>query len=85
MPRAPHTVADAHRETGLHVRTIQRYCRERRVAHCRTPGGRIRFTNEQLEQLVATCNPVERYPEVHAPNPAFDDGLCVVTPITRTA
>jgi hypothetical protein len=82
---AKHTAQDAARAVGVHVRTIQNWCDldAPKVAHCRTPGGRIRFTDEQLAALVEAHAVREVHPGAEARNPRFNAGLRVVTPITK--
>lgn len=72
----------AHR-LGVNPRTVQRWCRDRRVEHCRTPTGRIRFTPEQADAAAEAMLrvPVERHAGVEVPNPLFDSMRASVVPI----
>lgn len=66
----PSQVAQLHPHLGT-ARTIQRWAREERVTHHRTPGGHIRFAPQHVDALLE-CIPKREYrPEVNAPNPDY--------------
>lgn len=65
-------------------RTVQRWCRERRVPHVRV-GRSIRFTAEQLQEIEAAYTlEVREQVDVSAPNPAFRP-YAVVVPMKRSS
>lgn len=78
-------LSEAAARAHVHKRTLQRWCRERLVEHCRTAGGHFRFTEEQVSKIVERVTVVEHYPEVDTPNPWRTAELEVVVPIGRRA
>lgn len=68
MIAAPHTTEDVAAALNVSPRTVQRWCRDRRVEHCRTVTGRVRFTDDQLARLVETAAARVVHREVLTPN-----------------
>jgi excisionase family DNA binding protein len=71
--------------TGHTTRTVQRWCRERRIPHVRI-GRLYRFTPDQVQQIqaaygVAAITPVAA---ANAPNPDYAPSV-VVVPMRRPA
>ena len=59
-------------------RTVQRWCRERRVPHVRVGRG-IRFTAEQIAEIESTYRVATRpRVDVTTRNPAFEERLTVI-------
>lgn len=81
----PAEVVREHPELRTSARTLQRWCREGKVHHHRTPSDRILFTPEDVAKLLERHAPRERHPEVLTPNPVRVDPMSVraVVPITR--
>lgn len=50
-----HSEAQAARILGVSARTLQRWRLAGRIGHYRTPGGRIRYSVEQLVAFRASC------------------------------
>lgn len=62
---------DVARRLKVTPRTVQRWCRERRVPHIRVGRG-IRFTAQQLAEIEAAYRVEPRaLVDVSAPNPAY--------------
>lgn len=79
----PHEVAD---QTGYTVRTIQRWCRERRIPHVRV-GRLLRFTPAQLAEIEAayTIEPDRECVSANRlRNPEYRESVTVV-PMRRPA
>lgn len=64
---------------GVTTRTIQKWCRERRIPHCRVGARSIRFTAEQIKEIErAYAVEPERIVDVSTPNPRFRETVTVV-------
>lgn len=66
----PAEVAAMHPHLGC-ARTIRRWATNEWVDHHRTPGGHIRFNQEEVDALLIRRPKREHHPEVLAPNPDF--------------
>ena len=65
-------------------RTVQRWCRERRVPHVRIGRG-IRFTPEQLVEIETAYTRTRHEPvNVDIPNPGYHRHVAVVVPMKRS-
>lgn len=73
-----HDVAEVAALLKVQPRTIQRWCRERRVPHVRIGRG-IRFTAAQLAEIESMYQVgTQARVDVSARNPAFADRIVVV-------
>jgi len=80
------TPQDIAETVGHTPRTIQRWCRERRIPHVRI-GRLYRFTPQQLEEIEQAYGieaSTETVPAVKARNPAYRENITVV-PMRRPA
>lgn len=70
-------------ELGVVPRTVQRWCRDRRVPHLKI-GRTIRFLPAHVEEIRRTyeLGALEQRPEVDVPNPVYQPGA-VVVPMRR--
>jgi excisionase family DNA binding protein len=78
-------VADVAAMLKVKPRTVQRWCRERRVPHVRIGRG-IRFTAEQIAEIESTYRVTTRpRVDVATRNPAFQERVTVVSIDARHA
>jgi excisionase family DNA binding protein len=56
-PRLALTVSQAAEELGVSIATVRRWSNSGHLQGYRTPGGQRRFTQEQLDEFVASLRP----------------------------